>query len=474
MREALRERGLLLRLAPHLVRRVPFVLSVREEAPDTPVLLRIGLTGYDLLAGTLGIGRHRALSTKRLLKEEPTLRDERLRSGFRYYDAMTDDARLTVTVILSAIRGGAAAVNYAEVAGLEKTGARVSGLHYRDLRGGRQGTVRARAVISATGPWTDQLRAMAERSAVLRPTKGVHIVVPKERLPTNAIVAFYWEDRRLFAVPYGHHTYVGTTDTDWSGDPGRVEAGPEDVAPLLESVNGNFDVDLSFEDVVGAWAGVRPLLTEEGSPSGVSRDYEVLDGPPGMYTICGGKLTTFRSMAEHALDLVIEREGARLGAPARCRTTTEPFPGATGDFRRYQRAATEAVREGWGLPEDIAGRLVDTYGTEHVRILGLAAREPGLFEPLAPGSPVIAAEAVYAADTEMATTLEDFLRRRTDVMLFGGASDIRLPSKAARVMGQALGWNRSETQRQLAAYRQSVSRMMAFRAEPQEPAVEAV
>lgn len=475
VREALRERGLLLRLAPHLVRRVPFVLPVYEESGDTPVLLRLGLTGYDLLAGTLGIGRHRALSREKLLRDEPSLRGDRLRSGFRYFDAITDDARLTVTVILAAIRETAAAVNYAEVVGLERTGGRISGVHYRDLAGGGQGTVRARTVVSATGPWTDQTRSMAGSDAVLRPTKGVHAVVPRERLPTNGVVAFYWGNRPLFAVPYGRHTYIGTTDTDWNGDLNNVEADHEDVAYILDAANGNFDVHLSLDDVVATWAGVRPLLSEEGSPSGVSRDYEVLEGPAGMYAICGGKLTTFRSMAEHALDQVIEREGERFSArPARCTTATEPLPGATADFIRYQKAAVAAIRDGWGLPESAASRLVGTYGTEHVRVLAHAAREPDLLRPLAPGSPLLAAEAVYTASEEMAVTLEDFLRRRSDVMLFGDADNTPLAAEAARLMGRALGWSRSESRRQLAAYRESVSRLMAFRSGPQQPSVEAV
>ena len=474
VREALQERGLLLRLAPHLVRPVLFVMPVYEDSHDSALLLRLGLTGYDLLAGTLGIGRHRALSRRKLLKEEPSLREEGLRSGFRYFDAITDDARLTVTVVLSAVREGAVAVNYAEAVGMETSGARISGVHYRDVIGGGEGTVRARTVVSAAGPWTDQLRSLVSLRGVLRPTKGIHVVVPRDRLPTNAVVPFYSGDRPLFAVPHGNYTYIGTTDTDWSGDPGCAEADSADVSYLLDAANENFAADLSMAHVVSTWAGVRPLVAEEGSPSDVSRDYEILEGPAGMYTIFGGKLTTFRAMAERLVDRVIEREGDRLASrPGRCRTAKEPLPGAAADFSRYRKSAEAALRDGWGLPEEVASRLVGTYGTEHVRVLARAAREPDLLRPLAPGSALLAAEAVYAGSDEMAATLEDFLRRRSDVMLFGNGDNAVLAAEAARLMGRTLGWDRNETRRQLAAYQEAVSRMMAFRTGAEPSAAEA-
>lgn len=363
-----------------------------------------------------------------------------------------------------------------EAAGLEKTGGRIAGVHYRDLVGGGQGTVRARAVVSAAGPWTDQVRSLAEAPGVLRPTKGIHVVVPRARLAPNAVVAFGWGGRDLFAVPHGDYTYIGTTDTDYTGDPGAVEADDEDVAYILEAANGAFAVGLSMSDVVSAWAGVRPLLREEGDPSHVSRDYDILDGPPGLYTICGGKLTTFRSMTEHLVSHVIEREGERFSRrPARCRTAREPLPGGgASDFPRYQRAAVAALREGWAVPEDAARRLVAVYGTDHVRVLSHAAREPELLQPLAPGCPVLAAEVVHATRQEMAVTLEDFLRRRSDLMLFAKDGSKAVAPRVAQLMGQALGWSREETRRQLADYRTAVARMMAFRAGAETPAAEAM
>ena len=475
VREALHERGLLLRLAPHLVWPAPFVLPLGPHSHHRPLRLRLGLAGYDLLAGKLGIRRHRGLSPERLLQVEPQLRAEGLQAGFRYFDAVTDDARLTLAVVLSALRHGAVALNYVEAVGLERTGERIAGVHYRDVVGGGQGTICARAVVSAAGPWTDQVRSLAEASSLLRPTKGIHVVVPRARLTINAVVAFGWDGRDHFAMPHGEHTYIGTTDTDYVGDPGGVEADGEDVAYVLEAANGTFATGLSMSDVVATWAGVRPLLREEGAPSNVPRDYEILDGPPGLYTICGGKLTTFRSMAEHLVDHVIEREGTRFPRrPARCRTARVPLPGGgVADFRRYEKEAVAALRDGWQMPEEAAQRLVAAYGTEHVRVLSHAVREPNLLQPLAPGCPVLAAEAVHAAHQEMAVTLEDFLRRRSDLMLFGQEGGRALTDEAARLMAHALGWSRQETRRQLAAYREAVVRMTAFRSRAETSAAEA-
>jgi glycerol-3-phosphate dehydrogenase len=346
-------------------------------------------------------------------------------------------------------------------------GERIAGVHYRDLVGGGEGTVRAHAVVSAAGPWTNQVRALAGASRLLRPTKGIHLVVPRARLAINGAVGFGWSGRDLFAMPHGEYTYIGTTDTDYDDDPSGVEADHEDVAYVLEAANGTFTTSLSMADVMSTWAGVRPLLSEEGAPSNVPRDYEIVDGPPGLYTICGGKLTTFRAMAEHLVDHVIERGGARMvRRPARCRTARVPLPGGGAtDFPRYEKEAVAALREGWQIPEEAAKRLVNVYGTEHVRVLSHAVGEPDLLKPLASGCPVLAVEAVYAARQEMAVTLEDFLRRRTDQMLFGEEAGRAVIDESARLMAGILGWSRQETDHQIAAYREAVDHMMAFRSQ---------
>ena len=473
VRESLRERGLLLRLSPHLVRPFPFLLPVYKGSRDSALLLRIGLTGYDLLAGRLGIRRHRALSKKQLMQEEPALRTDGLQIGLQYYDAVTNDSRLTLAVLLGAIDRGAAAANYVQAISWEIAAGRVAAVNCREMTTGAELTVRGRVVISAAGPWTDELRAMSGASSILRPTKGVHIVVPRERLHTESIIAFDWQGRSLFVVPAGRHTYIGTTDTEWPGDPGGVVADAGDVAYLIEAANAYFDRGLTAADVTAAWAGVRPLVADEGSPtsSDVSRDYEILEGTPGVYTICGGKLTSGRSMAEALVDRVIEREVQHFAAkPARCRTSRTPLPGAVTDFSRYRKRAVADLVEGWGIPRDSAAHLVDTYGTEHVRVLGAAGRDPALLAPVADSSPQLLVEAAHAAAHEMVVTLEDFMRRRSDLMLFGPGLDAAAVSSVSGVLARSLGWDDAERRRQTEAYERSAARMMAFRPDVPEVA----
>lgn len=470
VRESLRERGLLLRLAPHLVRPIGFVLPMYKGGRDRPFVLRIGLRGYEFLAGSMRVGRHRRLTKQQIVDEEPAILREGLRGGFSYYDAITNDARLTLAVILSAVERGAAAANYVEATAWEKSGERANGVICRDVLGGDELTVRAKTVICAGGPWTDDLRALGGASGVLRPTKGIHIVVPRDKLRTSSIVAFFWKDRPLFAVPAGEHTYIGTTDTDWSGDPGEAVATSSDVEYTIDAVNANFETELTAADATATWAGVRPLVAEEGAPtpSDVSRDYELLEGPPGVYSICGGKLTSARSMARDMLDHVIEKEGAAFARkPGRSRTSRALLPGAVAGFARYRSRAVADLVEGWGLAEGAARNLVDTYGTRHTRVLGLAARDATLQEAF-DGSDALLVQAAFAASDEMAVTLEDFMRRRSDLMLFGGGGPAAADA-AARVMGPLLGWDDGERKRQIESYEGEVARMMSFA----EPVVEA-
>lgn len=473
VRESLRERGLLLRLAPHLVRPFPFLLPVYKGSGDSALLFRIGLTGYDLLAGRLRVGRHRALSRRQLMQEEPALRTDGLQSGLRYCDAVANDSRLTLAVLLGAIERGAAAANYVKAISWEIAGGRVAAVNCREMTTGAELTVRGRVIVSAAGPWTDELRSLSGASSILRPTKGVHIVVPRERLHTESIIAFVWQGRPLFVVPAGRHTYMGTTDTDWQGDPDGVVADAEDVAYLIEAANAYFDRGLTAADVTAAWAGVRPLVADEGSPtpSDVSRDYEILEETPGVYAICGGKLTSGRSMAKALVDRVIEREGRHFATkPARCRTASVLLPGAIADFGRYRKRAVADLMEGWGMPEESAAHLVDTYGTHHVRVLGAAGRDPSLLASVADGSPQLLVEAAHSAAREMVVTLEDFMRRRSDLMLFGPALDDAAVSSVSGVLARSLDWDDAEERRQTEAYERSAARMVAFRPDVPEVA----
>jgi len=472
VRESLVERGVLLRLAPHLVHPMPFVLPVYGTSANRRLILRAGLTAYDLLAGRRRLQRHRALSRDTLERTEPSIRGDGLQGGFRYFDCLVNDARLTLATVRSADRDHAAVANHVEATGVLSEGGRVTGIHFTDRLGGVSGTLRAHVVVAAAGPWTDQIRALAGAPPMLRPTKGIHVVVERPRLPLSSAVAFFFHDRVLFAVPYGDYSYIGTTDTDYPGDPGQARTETDDVAYVIEAANSAFTVDLSPDDVLSTWVGVRPLVYEEGTPSDVGRDYEIKVGPEGFITIAGGKLTTYRAMAEDLVNRVLQQEASRLGgAKPPCRTASTALPGGDLDrFERYREATATALQEAWDLSRPTAYHLLDTYGTEYLRVLAYALHSPELLQPLAPDMPVLAAEAVYAVEEEMALTLEDFMARRTDLMLFEPQHGLEAAGRAADLMGEALGWGRRQRREQVERYRQAVAGMTAFRTEGEQPA----
>lgn len=466
VREALREREVLLKNAPHLVQPFPFVMPVYEGGSSGRLQLKVGLMAYDLLAGSRRVEHHDMLSREEMLRLEPTLRQDGLRGGFRFFECLVDDARLTLANVRSAAQNGAVAVNYAEVIELLREDGRVLGVHFRDRLAGGTGLVRARVVVNAAGPWVDHLRAMGDAPPILRPTKGIHLVVPRAKFNVSSMVAFLSGDRRdVFAVPAGDWTYVGTTDTDFNDDPDAVRADEEDVQYLLDAVNSSFDdTHLSPSDVVATWAGVRPLVSEEGAPSAVSRDYDIRSEPQGLVSIAGGKLTTYRAMAEELVDRVIELQGTRAGwSPGPCRTADVPLPGGDLEgFDRYSAGAASTLEESWGLAPAAASRLVRTYGTEHVKLLAYALHDRRLLQPLGPGCSVLRAQAAFAAAEEMALTLEDFMARRTDLMLFHRNQGLDVAAEAAQEMGRVLGWGRRERREQVERYRQTAAAMLAF------------
>jgi glycerol-3-phosphate dehydrogenase len=331
-------------------------------------------------------------------------------------------------------------------------------------------------VVNATGPWTDELRAKGGAAHMLRPTKGIHLTIPHSSLPLSAIIAFSALDHRLmFAVPLGDCTYIGTTDTDYTASPDQARADAADVDYLLDSVNTIFQgVHLSPSDVISTWAGVRPLVYEEGSPSDVSRDYEIQIEPPGLVTIVGGKLTTYRAMAEDLLDRVLAQDGERFGwSAAPCRTADSPLPGGDLDeFERFAEATTPVLEEKWELPRPAAERLVRTYGTEHAKVLEYAQSDQRLLQPLVPDGSVLGVEAIYAAEEEMALTLEDFMARRTDLMLFDHNHGLSAASEAARLMATVLGWDSQQRQQQVERYREVVAAMTAFAADKEQASKE--
>lgn len=423
--EALRERSVLLRIAPHLVHPLPFAFPVYrgDRVPRWKLALGLGL--YGLLAAGGNVPRPRIFGKAGMLALEPNLRVKGLSGGGLYYDAQCDDARLTIGTLRSAVAHGALALNYVRVVGLIMEGGRVVGADLSGQADGRTGgqdreerparppatTVRAKVVVNATGPWVDAVRLMEDPSArpLLRPTAGAHIVVHRARLGhTHAITCLSPIDGRvMFILPWGDLSYVGTTDTDYAGDPAAVRATPEDVTYLLRSANSVFPhARLDEGDVIATWAGVRALLA--GDPdlpaSSVSREHRIVRGPGGMITVAGGKLTTYRKMAAEVVDLVA---GRRAGGQADG-TASEALPGGeSATFEPFRAAGAEL-----GLSPATIEHLIRTFGTETAAVYNLVRADRKLREPIHPEHPAIAAEVIQIIRREMVITAEDILARR--------------------------------------------------------------
>ena len=412
--EALRERRILLRLAPHLVRPLPFVLPVFRGDRVPRWKTALGLTLYDLLAGKGNVRRHRTLGKRALLELEPLLRERGLTGGAVYHDAQCDDARLTIATIRAAATHGALVANYVGVTDLIRDGARVVGARLRDRLIGEEGEVRARVVVNATGPWSDMLRRLEDPGAalILRPTKGSHAVVRGTRIGNRHAVIFTSpvDGRVMFILPWDPWTYLGTTDTDSTESPDAVRASEEDLVYLLRSANAVYPgAHLAPGDVVSSWSGLRPLLAADpASPaSAVSREHRILRGPFGMITIAGGKLTTFRRMAAE----VVDRVGKELGQPVslgRRRSEVEPLPG--GEAATSEGFRTPGLE--LGLSEPTVEHLLRQYGGETPAIFTLCRERPALAERLHPEHPAIAAQVVFAVRREFAVTSDDVLERR--------------------------------------------------------------
>lgn len=412
--EALRERRILLRLAPHLVRPLPFVLPVFRGDRVPRWKTSLGLTLYDLLAGWGNVRRHRTLGKRALLELEPLLRERGLTGGTLYHDAQCDDARLTIATVRAAALQGALVANHMAVTGLVQDGTRVVGARLRDAMGGAEDEVRARVVVNATGPWSDTLRRLEDPAAapILRPTKGSHAVLRASRIGNRHAVIFTSpvDGRVMFVLPWGDWTYIGTTDTDTTEPPESVRATDEDLVYLLRSANALYPgAHLGPEDVVSSWSGLRPLLAADpASPaSAVSREHRILRGRFGMITIAGGKLTTFRRMAAEVVDRVA-KELARPLTKGRQRSEQEPLPGGEAASSEGFRAA--GLEQ--GLPATTVEHLLRQYGDETPAIYTLCRDRPALAEPLHPDHPAIAAQVVFAVRREFAVTADDVLSRR--------------------------------------------------------------
>ncbi|MEP6689535.1 MAG: glycerol-3-phosphate dehydrogenase/oxidase [Gemmatimonadaceae bacterium] len=464
--EASRERRTLLRIAPHLVRSLPFMWPVYRGARLSRWKLGIGLFVYDALALFRNIRNHQRLDARTIERLEPGLRTADLQGGARYYDAATDDIRLTIANVRAAAEAGAVALNHVEISALSVDDPAIAGVTAEDRLGGRTIPVRARVVVNATGPWSDRVRGLAASTgaAGVRGSKGVHVSVPRDRIGNLGAITLISpiDGRVMFVLPAGPNTIIGTTDTEYAGDPQEVRATMADVAYLLRSANAFFpSAHLTMDDVVSAWAGVRPLAAPAGrvslrDPDSASREHSLDWTAPGLLTITGGKLTTYRAMAAEVVQAVARH--LRDAPRRRAATDHEPLPG--GIMRSFADEI-DSARATIG-DQTLADHLVHAYGGEWYEVWSHAEADSGMAERLAHPLPYIAAELRFAVDRALAMTLSDVMMRRLHIA-FESRDHGRsaAPAIAAR-LAPMLEWDDAETARQLAAYEADTARIFTI------------
>lgn len=461
--ESSRERRTLLRIAPHLVRPLAFTWPVYIGARVRRWQLAAALALYDALALFRNVQRHERLGLGGVLAREPALRREQLLGGARYFDAATDDARLTLATALSARDAGAVLVNHARVESLHREGGRITGARVRDRLADATMDVRARIVVNATGPWSDQLEALAGAPAAprIRGSKGVHIAVPRARIGNaQAITLLAPQDGRvMFVIPAGDFAIVGTTDSFESVAPEEVRATVADVDYLLAAANHYFPrAALTRDDVVSAWAGLRPLAagpTGTDDPGSASREHAIAEREPGLVSVTGGKLTTYRSMAAEVVDVV---QRALRVPHKKSGTDTQALPGGEGFGMERELAAATATTGDAAL----ATRLVHAHGTAWRDVWAPVASDPALAARVDQSRPYRVAELRYAVEQEMACTLGDLLIRRMPVAFeTPDAGRAAARAVAVRVAGW-LGWTEDECDAAVAAYDAEASRMFSI------------
>lgn len=457
VREALSERSLLIgKLAPHLVRPVPFLFPLARPVVDR-LYVGAGLLLYDLLASvgrhSNGVPRHRHLSAGRALELAPSLRGDRLVGAVQYHDARVDDARHTLMLVRTAAAFGASVANRSQVVDFLREGDRVVGARVRDLEKlGKEITVRAGCIVNATGVWTDETQKLiTERPGLhVRASKGIHLVVPRDRIDSTSGIILRTENSVLFVIPWGRHWIIGTTDTDWALDKAHPAASRRDIDYLLTRVNTVLARPLTHDDIVGVYAGLRPLLAGESEPtSRLSREHAISVPTPGFVVVAGGKYTTYRVMARDAVDLALVEIG-RESKDVPCRTAEIPLLGADG-YRETEQSAERFAAER-GLTTTSVRHLIGRYGSLTADLLALIDTRPELAAFLPGSDDYLLAEALYAATHEGALHLEDVLTRRTRLSVESWDRGTSAAPLVARTIADVLDWDEQRIDREVRHY----------------------
>jgi glycerol-3-phosphate dehydrogenase len=453
--EALHERNLMLnRLCPHLARPLTFLYPLTHRVWER-AYVGAGIALYDVLAafGSNPLPRHRHLSKRAARRLVPSLRDDVLTGAITYSDAQVDDARHTMSIVRTAHHHGAAVAASVHVIGLLRDGQRVTGVRARDVETGDELHIRARQTVNATGVWTDEIQDMAGGAALrVRASKGVHLVVPRDRIDAGSGLICRTPTSVLFVIPWGDFWLVGTTDTDWNLDLAHPAASAADLDYLLGQANRWLSPTLSHADIVGVYAGLRPLLYgESDSTSTLSREHAVSRVAPGLVSVAGGKYTTYRVMAADAVDAAVAAMG--VDAPASC-TESVPLVGATG-FEAMRNRRELLARQS-GLPVERVDRLLGRYGAELPVLLGMIRDDPRLGECLPGTDDYLGVEVRFAVSHEGALHLNDVLTRRTRLSIETPDRGVSAAPVVAAIMADALGWDEATVAREVDSYRKRV------------------
>lgn len=472
VREALAERELSMStLAPHLVKPLRFLYPLTRRVWERPYVAA-GLMLYDTMGGAKSVPGQRHLSRHGALRLAPGLRGTSLIGGISYYDTVVDDARHTMTVARTAAHYGAVIRTSTQVVGFLREADRVVGVQVRDSEDARTAEVRGHVVINATGVWTDEIQALSQLRGRfhVRASKGVHIVVPRDRIASDTAIILRTATSVLFVIPWGAHWIIGTTDTDWNLDLAHPAATKVDIDYLLDRVNQVLVTPLTHDDIDGVYAGLRPLLAgESDETSKLSREHAVARIAPGLVAIAGGKYTTYRVMARDAMDEAAQDIPARVSPSI---TEKVPLLGADGYFALVNQALQLA--EEYGVHPYRVKHLLGRYGSLIDEVMAMAAGRPELLQPITEAPSYLQVEAVYAAAAEGALHLDDVLARRTRISIEYPHRGSDCAEEVARLVAPVLGWDEEEIDREVRTYRARVDAEVRSQTQPDDVAADAL
>ncbi|MDE3178529.1 MAG: glycerol-3-phosphate dehydrogenase [Acidobacteriota bacterium] len=453
VREARIERRLLLKLAPHLAQPLPFLLPIYRGDPYSPLKMRAGLTIYDWLGNLGAQDRHRFYDPRQAAEMVPSLRTKDLRAGAVYHDSLTDDARLSFENVLDAVDHGAVAVNYAKVLHfeVERTSCQITAAEVEDNLSGQTHEIRGRFWVNAAGPWVDRVRALLpgyDGSKTIRMTKGTHVILPSISARYALFAAIVPGERIFLVMPWHGHSLLGTTDTEYLGDPEDVAPDRADVDYLIAALNRILREPVTAESVLGSYAGLRALVVEQGKkPSANTREYRFHRDPwaKNLITVCGGKLTTARALGEKLADLVIADLPGPHPLHAALSSRTQPLPGGDicGSFNDFVICGRDAARREFEIPSATAERIVRTYGSRWRKVLEPVRTQKSLATPLPGSSTLLETEVAFAVREEMAVKIEDFLLRRSGLSWMVCAYPETAPA-VADIFARELRWSDGE------------------------------